>query len=77
MNYKEIDGKLVWEITRANQAEVALIALRIAHEADILGHHPDMLIHKWNHLRIELYSHDVNAITDRDYQLAEKIEALI
>ncbi|HTO15495.1 MAG TPA: 4a-hydroxytetrahydrobiopterin dehydratase [Edaphocola sp.] len=77
MNYKEIDGKLVWELEKENQTAVAQLVLNIAKAADALDHHPDMLIHKWNHLRIELFSHDVNAITEKDYQLAERIEALL
>lgn len=77
MPYTETDGKLVWNIQLKNQTEVATLVLQIARLADAANHHPDMLLHKWNRLQIELFSHDVNAITDRDYALATQIEVLL
>lgn len=77
MSYQELDGKLTWNIQLKNQTEIAELVLQIAKLADAANHHPDMLIHKWNQLQIELFSHDVNAITGRDYALAAQIEALL
>lgn len=77
MTYQTIDGKLVWNIQLKDQTEVAGLALKIAQLADQADHHPDMLLHKWNQLRIELYSHDVNAVTERDHALAGKIDDLL
>lgn len=77
MAYQEKDGKLTWEIQLKNQTEVAELVLQIARLADAANHHPDMLLHKWNRLRIELFSHDVNAITERDHALAAQIETLL
>ncbi len=77
MSYKEIDGKLVWDIQLKNQTAVAELVLQIARLADAANHHPDMLLHQWNRLQIELFSHDVKAITERDYALAAQIEALL
>lgn len=77
MSYKEIDGKLIWDIQLKNQTAVAELVLQIARLADAANHHPDMLLHQWNRLQIELFSHDVKAITERDYALAAQIEALL
>lgn len=77
MPYTEAAGKLTWNIQLKNQTEVAELVLQIAQLADAANHHPDMLLHKWNQLRIELFSHDVKAITERDYALAAQIEALL
>lgn len=77
MSYQEKDGKLVWNIQLSNQTEVAGLVLKIAQLADAANHHPDMLLHQWNQLRIELFSHDVQAVTERDYALAAQIEALL
>ncbi|OJV56330.1 MAG: hypothetical protein BGO31_14680 [Bacteroidetes bacterium 43-16] len=77
MPYQETEGKLVWDIQLKDQTAVAELVLRIAQLADKANHHPDMLLHKWNRLRIELFSHDVNAITERDHALATQIEALL
>jgi len=77
MPYQETEGKLVWDIQLKDQTAVAELVLRIAQLADKANHHPDMLLHKWNRLRIELFSHDVNAVTERDHALATQIEALL
>lgn len=77
MPYQETEGKLVWNIQLKDQTAVAELVLRIARLADKANHHPDMLLHKWNRLRIELFSHDVNAITERDHALAAQIEELL
>lgn len=77
MAYQEIAGKLTWNIQLKNQTEVAELVLQIAKLADAANHHPDMLLHQWNRLQIELFSHDVNAITERDHALAAQIEALL
>lgn len=77
MAYQEIEGKLTWDIQLKNQTEVAELVLQIARLADAANHHPDMLLHKWNRLKIELFSHDVNAITERDHALAAQIEVLL
>lgn len=77
MPYTETDGKLTWNIQLKNQTEIAELVLQIAQLADAANHHPDMLLHKWNQLRIELFSHDVKAVTDRDYALAAQIDALL
>ena len=39
-------------------------------------HHPDLEV-SYNKLTVKLKSHDVDAITDRDFELAGKIEQLV
>ena len=43
----------------------------IAEEAD---HHPDILIHSYNKVKIMLYTHSEGKITDKDYSLADRID---
>jgi 4a-hydroxytetrahydrobiopterin dehydratase len=40
-----------------------------------LDHHPDIAL-SWNRVAIRTWSHDVNAITERDAALAREIDAL-
>lgn len=49
----------------------------VAEIAEELNHHPDILIHSWNRVRVASWSHDVKAITDRDHALASRINALL
>ena len=50
---------------------------RVAEIAEELSHHPDILLHGWNGVRVASWSHDVKGITDRDYALAGRIDTLI
>ncbi len=45
---------------------------RVGTLAERANHHPDIYI-SYNKVRLELWSHDANDITQRDYALAAKI----
>ncbi|MGD0053039.1 MAG: 4a-hydroxytetrahydrobiopterin dehydratase [Vulcanimicrobiaceae bacterium] len=47
----------------------------VAKIANAQNHHPDIAL-AWNEVTIRTWSHDVNAITDRDVKLAKAIDAL-
>lgn len=44
-------------------------------EAERMDHHPDILIHSWNKVKISISTHSEGGVTDKDFQLARKIEA--
>ena len=48
----------------------------VAYVAESMDHHPDMLIH-YNEATLRCWTHDANAVTERDFALAAKIDALI
>ena len=48
---------------------------RVAGVANGLNHHPDIAI-SWNRVTIHTWSHDVDAITERDEALARAIDAV-
>ena len=76
MEWNVIDGKLVKNVKFKTQTELAQFLLKIATCADEMNHHPDCKIHKAFQLEITLFTHDKNAITDIDHQLADKINSL-
>jgi 4a-hydroxytetrahydrobiopterin dehydratase len=47
----------------------------VAAVANRLDHHPDIAV-SWNKVTIRTWSHDVNAITERDVALAREIDAI-
>jgi 4a-hydroxytetrahydrobiopterin dehydratase len=47
----------------------------IAAAANAADHHPDIAI-AWNDVTIRLSSHDAHGLTDRDFALAQTIDAL-
>jgi 4a-hydroxytetrahydrobiopterin dehydratase len=49
---------------------------RIAPIAEAEGHHPDLFL-GWGRVRVELTTHDAGGVTDKDLNLAEKIDRLL
>ncbi|UAB75051.1 4a-hydroxytetrahydrobiopterin dehydratase [Mesoflavibacter sp. SCSIO 43206] len=49
---------------------------RIAFECEALNHHPDWT-NVYNVLKISISTHDANGVTDKDFKLAQAIEAII
>ncbi len=44
--------------------------------SEVADHHPDILIHGWNKVRITLSTHDQGGLTELDFALAKKINDL-
>ena len=76
MNWLIKDAKLSREFSFANQTELAAFLTKVALHADKVGHHPDMQIYKCSRLKIELFTHDLNEIGPKDYDLAAFIDSL-
>lgn len=74
--WEERDGKLHRELTFADFAEAWEFMSRVAALAEEHDHHPDWS-NSWNRVVIDLVSHDVGAITERDRRLAAAIDALL
>lgn len=55
---------------------VAAIELvqRVAEQAEAANHHPDILVHGWNKVRLTLSTHSAGGLTDADFALAERID---
>lgn len=49
---------------------------RVAELAEEANHHPDILIHGWNKVRLTVSTHSEGGITGADLALAERIDAL-
>lgn len=52
------------------------VMTRIAFEAEAMNHHPEWF-NVYNTLKIRLSTHDAGGVTDKDFALAEKIEAIV
>ena len=49
---------------------------RVADEAEALDHHPDILVHGWNNVRLSVTTHSEGGLTEKDFKLAERINRL-
>lgn len=71
-----VDGRLHREVEFADFAEAFGFMARVAVIAERLDHHPDWS-NSWNRVVIDVVSHDVGHLTERDQRLAEAIEACV
>ena len=49
---------------------------RVAALAEEANHHPDILVHGWNRVRLTLCTHSAGGLTAADFALAERIDIL-
>lgn len=71
----ERDGCLRREFRFADFAVAFAFMARVAEVAEEQDHHPDWS-NSWNRVVIELRSHDVGAVTERDHRLAAAIDEI-
>jgi 4a-hydroxytetrahydrobiopterin dehydratase len=61
------DGEaLIRDLEFANFAEAMSYVNEVAEVAERENHHPDIAIHGWNKVRLSLFTHSENRITDAD-----------
>jgi 4a-hydroxytetrahydrobiopterin dehydratase len=49
---------------------------RVGECAEQANHHPDILIHGWNKVRLEVSTHSEGGLTEADFALAARIDGL-
>jgi 4a-hydroxytetrahydrobiopterin dehydratase len=50
---------------------------RVAQIAEDANHHPDILLHGWNKVRLTLSTHSQGGLTDADFRLASQIDRAV
>lgn len=63
-----------WQL--ADFAAAVAFVNRVADAAEAAGHHPDILLHGWNKVRLTLSTHSAGGLTAADFGLAEKLDRL-
>jgi 4a-hydroxytetrahydrobiopterin dehydratase len=48
----------------------------VAEAAEGANHHPDILVHGWNKVRLTLSTHSEGGLTESDFALAERIDQM-
>jgi 4a-hydroxytetrahydrobiopterin dehydratase len=76
MTWKTENNFLVKEFQFANFAEGITFINKILPIAEKADHHPDILIHNYNCVKIMLQTHSENLITKKDYDLAAQIDKI-
>ncbi len=59
-----------------NFTEAAIFISQIAPLADGMNHHPDVLLHRFKRVKIMLWTHSVDGLTQNDFDLARQIDRI-
>lgn len=57
-------------------AQAIAFVNRVADAAEDANHHPDILLHGWNKVRLELATHSEGGLTEADFDMAARIDRL-
>jgi 4a-hydroxytetrahydrobiopterin dehydratase len=75
-NWQHGDDELVRDYDFPDFKAAMWFVNRVADLAEERNHHPDILIHGWNKVRLTLSTHDAGGLTAADHALAEAIDEL-
>ena len=71
------DGsELVCERSFRDFAEAMSFVNAVARVAEDRNHHPDILVHGWNNVRLRVSTHSEGGLTEADLGLADAVDAL-
>jgi 4a-hydroxytetrahydrobiopterin dehydratase len=70
------ESAIVRDFAFANFAEAIAFVTSVAGVAELANHHPDILVHGWNNVRLTLSTHSKGGLTDADFELAARIDGL-
>ena len=74
--WREQDSALVRDYEFEDFAAAMAFVNRVADAAEQANHHPDILVHGWNKVRLTLTTHSEGRVTDNDHAMAQRIDAL-
>ena len=69
-------SSIVRELAFADFAAAIAYVNRVAELAEAANHHPDILVHSWNRVRLTLSTHSQGGLTGADFKLAGQIDQL-
>ena len=75
-DWREEDNALIKDFKVADFATAMGFVNQVAEMAEAANHHPDILIHGWNQVRLTLSTHSQGQVTQADRDLAAAIDGL-
>jgi len=74
--WKREDDELVRDLKFEDFAGAMTFVSRVAEVAEEANHHPDILLHGWNKVRLSLTNHSAGGLTAAYFRMAERIDTL-
>lgn len=69
-------GQLAKETTFKDFKEALAYVNKAGNIAESMNHHPDILLHQWNKVKLCINTHDEGGITEKDFEFARKVEGV-
>ena len=67
---------IVRDLKFADFAEAMRYVNRVAEAAEEANHHPDILVHGFNNVRLTLFTHSAGGLTAADLRMRERLDAV-
>jgi 4a-hydroxytetrahydrobiopterin dehydratase len=74
--WRREDDEIVRDWQFGDFSEAMSFANRVAEAAEEANHHPDILVHGWNKVRLSLTNHSAGGLTEPDFQMARTFDGL-
>jgi 4a-hydroxytetrahydrobiopterin dehydratase len=75
--WRREEETIVRDFKLADFAAAMAFVNRVAELAEQADHHPDILVHGWNRVRLQLSTHSEGGLTEADFALAAEIDGLV
>ena len=75
--WKQEGDAIVRDLEFADFKEAMAAVNRVADLAEEVNHHPDILVHGWNRVRLTLTTHSEGRVTDADHEMARRIDGIL
>jgi 4a-hydroxytetrahydrobiopterin dehydratase len=76
LEWQREGDEIVRDWTFGDFAEAIAFVVRIADAAEEANHHPDILVHGWNKVRLSLTNHSAGGLTDVDFEMAKRFDGV-
>ena len=73
-NWIYLNDQIEKEFSFKDFIEASSFVTSVGLEAEKMDHHPDILIHSWNKVKVSISTHSEGGVTEKDFNLAKKIE---
>jgi 4a-hydroxytetrahydrobiopterin dehydratase len=71
------NGMIVRDLSFEDFVQAIAFMNRVAEVAENYGHHPDMLLHGWNKVKLSLTNHAAGGLTEIDFDMAARFDGLV
>ena len=68
------NNKILKEFQFKDFIEALSFVNAVGLESEKMDHHPDILMFEWNKVKITISTHSAGGVTEKDFELAQKIE---